>query len=238
MSSVEDIKNELTKSGSAEKAGSSAWFFKTGKGQYGEGDVFIGVTMPEIRKIAKKYADLSAKDAERLLHSKEHEFRMAALIILVNKYKKGDEDLRGKIFELYLQNTEWINNWDLVDASAEHIVGPWLENRDEKMRVLGGLAKSQSVWERRIAMLATFHYIKKGNSKEALEIAGILVKDYHDLIQKAVGWMLREVGKRCSISEEEAFIKTNYSDISRTTLRYAIEHFPEPKRKQYLSGKF
>ncbi len=238
MSILDNLRRDLIELSSPEKAKASAWFFKTGKGQYGEGDVFLGVTMPELRKIAKKYVDLPIQSVERLLQSKEHEFRMTALVILVNKYKKADESLRRQIYELYLNNTDWINNWDLVDVSAEHIVGPWLENRNDKMKVLRGLAVSKSIWERRIAMLSTFNYIKNGDSKEALEVARLLIGDNHDLIQKAVGWMLREVGKRCSCQIEEEFLQKNYKMISRTTLRYAIEHFPEAMRKQYLAGEF
>ena len=234
---LQHLKNDLRKSGNPDKAKNSAWFFKTGKGEYGEGDVFIGVTMPEQRAICKRYLHLSLKELIKLLQSPEHEFRMCALLILTTQYKKGTEKERENIYQLYLQNTKWINNWDLVDASAEHIVGPWLEKRKEKMQVLKNLATSKSIWERRIAMLATFCYIKKGNSIEALQIAKLLLKDEADLIHKAVGWMLREIGKRCSIAEEENFLKQHYLKMPRTMLRYAIEHFPEAKRKDYLNGK-
>lgn len=231
------LQTELQKLGNPQKSKNSAWFFKTGKGEYGEGDIFLGVTMPEQRKLIKKYLHLSLKEIKQLLQSPEHEFRMCALLILVEKFKKGTEADREKIYDLYLQNTRWINNWDLVDTSAEYIVGPWLEVRKEKMKILERLAKSESLWERRIAMLSTFCYIKKGNSKEAFQIAKLLLNDDEDLIHKAVGWMLREIGKRCSVEEEEMFLKKHYLNMPRTMLRYSIEHFPEGKRKAYLSGK-
>lgn len=236
LANHQHLLDELKKSGNPVKSKNSAWFFKTGQGQYGEADIFIGVTMPEQRKLIKQYLHLSLKEVKQLLHSPEHECRMCALLILVAQYKKGTEKERENIYTLYLQNTKWINNWDLVDASAEHITGPWLEDKKEKMKVLSNLAKSKSLWERRIAMLSTFNYIKKGNAKESLQIAKILLKDEHDLIHKAVGWMLREVGKRCSVLEEEIFLKQHYNNMPRTMLRYAIEHFPEEKRKAYLSG--
>lgn len=231
------LQNELRKLGNPEKSKNSAWFFKTGKGQYGEGDIFIGVTMPEQRKLIKQYLHLSLKEIKQLLQSPEHECRMCALLILVEQFKKGTEEEKEKIYTLYLKNTKWINNWDLVDASAEHIVGPWLETRKEKMKVLKTMAKSISLWERRIAILSTFCYIKKGSSKEATEIARLLLTDKEDLIHKAVGWMLREIGKRCSVIEEEIFLKKHCNKMPRTMLRYAIEHFPEEKRKNYLNKK-
>ncbi|MBW7838310.1 MAG: DNA alkylation repair protein [Chitinophagaceae bacterium] len=235
--SYRQLQTDLRSLANPKKAKNSAWFFKTGKGQYGEGDVFVGVTMPEQRKVAKRYLHLPLEEVTLLLQAPEHEFRMCALLILVAQYKKGTEREREKIYSLYLQSTRWINNWDLVDTSAEYIVGDWLQGRKEKMKTLKALANSESLWERRIAMLATFCYIKKGSTEEALDIAKILLKDEHDLIHKAAGWMLREIGKRCSIQEEEAFLKAHYKHMPRTMLRYAIEHFPETKRKAYLNGK-
>ncbi len=228
------IEKALTALGNEIKAKSSARFFKTRKGEYGEGDIFIGVTIPEQRKVAKRFLDTPLVEIEKLLKSKEHEFRMTALIILVEKFKKGKEAERENIYDLYIRNTKWINNWDLVDVSAEYIVGGWLEGRSDKMSILLQLANSNLLWERRVAMIATFAYIKKGNSKEALKIAETLLVDTHDLIRKAVGWMLREVGKRCDREIEELFLKKHYEKISRTTLRYAIEHFSEEKRRAYL----
>jgi len=234
---INQLKTNLQELTSPEKAKNSAWFFKTGKGEYGEGDVFLGITMPEQRKAIKAFVNLPLEEVETLLQSPEHEYRMCALLIWVAQYKKANEEKRKLIYQKYLDNTQWINNWDLVDASAEHIVGPWLEQRKDKMKVLESLAKSKSLWERRIAMLASFGYIKKGESKEAFAIAEILLEDKEDLIHKAVGWMLREIGKKCSIQEEETFLKKYYQRMPRTMLRYAIEHFPETKRQAYLKGK-
>lgn len=234
---LKSLKKELFALGHPEKAVNSARFFKMNKGQYGEGDIFIGITMPEQRKLAKKYASLSLSDIAHLLHSKEHEFRMTALLILVKQFQQGAENFRKECYELYLRNTAHINSWDLVDASAEFIVGPWLENKPEKLQVLQRLAQSTSLWERRIAMLSTFAYIKKGHAEEALQVAELLLKDHQDLIHKAVGWMLRETGKRCSIRQEEIFLKKHAHQMPRTMLRYAIEHFPEEKRQAYLKRK-
>ena len=233
---LELLKEELLSLSRTVKAQASLRFFKTGKGEYGEGDVFLGVSMPEQRKLAKKFRDLSLEYVEELLQSEEHEFRMTSLLILIYQFQKGGEDIRKKIYEIYLRNSNWINNWDLVDVSAAHIVGEFLDNKTEKIRELKKLAHSKLLWERRIAMMATFNYIKKGNHEEALQIAEILLNDPHDLIHKAVGWMLREVGKRCSMQEEEFFLKKYYQKTPRTTLRYAIEHFPKTKRQAYLKG--
>lgn len=236
MENIDVLKVELSAMPSHEKAQASSRFFKTGEGEYAAGDRFIGVTMPEQRRLAKKFYGLSIRELEKLLQNPIHEFRMTALIILVQQYKKGNVERRKEIYELYLRNTKHINNWDLVDASAEYIVGPWLEGKSEKMQVLEKLAKSQSLWERRIAMLSTFAYIKKGEPASALTLAECLLNDEQDLIQKAVGWMLREIGKRCSLEVEETFLKKHYRQMPRTMLRYAIEHFPEEKRQAYLKG--
>ncbi len=237
MSSVEKIRQELRALGSPERAQHSLRFFKTGKGEYGEGDVFLGLTMPVLRKAIIPHRQISLDTIVALLQSPEHEFRMAALLIMVHQFTGSkDVNTRHQIYKTYLKNTRWINNWNLVDASAEFIVGPWLEGQQERMNVLGKLAQSGSIWERRIAMLATFCYIKKGLADDALQIATILLHDDEDLIQKAVGWMLREIGKRCSLKEEEAFLQAHYRTMPRTMLRYAIEHFPEKTRKAYLNG--
>lgn len=231
---VSEIKEELSLLGDKEKAAILKRFFKTGKGQYGEGDKFRGIKVPEIRKLSKKYIDMSLSDAKSLLHSKFHEDRLLALFILVLKYQKGDEVLREKIYNLYLANMKYVNNWDLVDLSAEHIIGATLANKDKKL--LTKLAKSSVLWERRIAVLSTFHFIKRGDYEQTLKMAELLLKDEEDLIHKAVGWMLREVGKR-DIKVEEKFLKKYYKEMPRTMLRYAIEKFPESKRKAYLLGK-
>jgi 3-methyladenine DNA glycosylase AlkD len=230
------LKKSLAAVATPQRAQINAWFFKTAPGDYGAGDVFVGITMPEIRRIAKLFSDLPLADTARLLHAKEHEYRMAALLILIHKYNAGDEALKKRIFEIYLGSTKYINNWDLVDATAEHIVGAWLGDRRAKMPTLTKLARSQSLWERRIAILATFYYLKRGSCAETLAVAEMLLHDEHDLIHKAVGWLLREVGKRCGEKFEEAFLKRHYKIMPRTMLRYAIERFPEIKRQKYLAG--
>lgn len=231
--SLTEIRKELRSLGTKKRAKTNAWFFKTGKGEYGEGDVFVGITMPNIRKTAKKYQELPLKEVEKLLHSKEHEFRMTALIILVGTFKKGDEKLRKKIYDLYLQNTKWVNNWDLVDASAHYIVGAYLYEKKD-IKPLVRFARSKDLWERRIAIIATLYFIMQNDFKPTLRIAHMLVEDEHDLIHKAVGWMLREVGKR-SLRHEEQFLKKHAATMPRTSLRYAIERFPEAKRKRYMN---
>lgn len=208
-------------------------FFKTGKGEYGEGDKFLGVVVPDIRKIAKKYSQaVTLKDLKHLVKSKYHEERLLALIMLVLKYAKVDAKEQEKIYKFYLNHTKYINNWDLVDLTAEHIVGAYLEDKDKN--ILETLAESKNLWERRIAILSTFHYIKNKDSKHTFKIAEILLNDKHDLIHKAVGWMLKEVGKRCGEEVEEMFLKKYHKRMPRTMLRYAIEKFSLEKRNHYL----
>ncbi len=227
----------LTKLGSARAAAFAQRFFKTGVGQYGAGDLFLGIRMPVLRALARDMKDAGLEVALPLLKSSWHEARAVALMLLVRLYQRGDEKTQKRIAALYLKHTKFINNWDLVDMSAEHIVGGWLaDNPASRKQILTRLAKSTSLWERRIAILATFHYIKQGDVTETLRIAKLLLKDEEDLIQKAVGWMLREVGKRVGEQEEESFLKRHYRDMPRTMLRYAIERFAEPKRKRYLAG--
>lgn len=208
-------------------------FFKTGPGQYGEGDLFRGIRVPVLRRLSKAYQDIPMELAEHLLRSAYHEDRMLALLILVRKYAKADETGRTCICTLYLDNTRYINNWDLVDTSAEHIVGAYLS--DKSREPLYRLANSSSLWERRIAILATFHFIKRGCFDDTLRIAGMLLTDKEDLIHKAVGWMLREIGKR-DLKSEEAFLGVHYPQMPRTMLRYAIEKFPQDRRLFYLKG--
>lgn len=231
------LKKDLKKLSAKKRALSSMRFFKTGPGEYGEGDQFIGVKVPDQRKIAKKYKDLPLSDIQKLLSSKIHEHRLTGLLILVRQYQDSEklreksENFRKKIFNFYLNNTRQVNNWDLVDLSAPNIVGEYLLDKDRK--VLYKLAKSKNIWERRIAILATFAFIKKDDFTDTIKIAGQLLQDDHDLIHKAVGWMLREVGKR-NMEVEEKFLKKYKNIMPRTTLRYAIERFPEKKRKSYM----
>jgi 3-methyladenine DNA glycosylase AlkD len=217
-----------------EKAQVLQRFFKTGPGEYGEGDVFLGIKVPELRKLAKEYEGIALKEAKQLLRSSIHEQRLLALLILIRKFSKGGVGARERIYELYLRNTQYINNWDLVDVSAEHVVGAYLMERNKEQ--LYRLAKSASLWERRISILSTFHYVKHNEFSETLKISKMLLSDEEDLIHKAVGWMLREVGKR-HLPTEEKFLRAHYKIMPRTMLRYATERFPEPKRQRYLKGK-
>jgi len=208
-------------------------FFKTGPGQYGDGDKFLGLRVPALRRLARAYRDLPTEDALTLLQSAWHEERLLGLLLLVDRYRRGEAAERQVVYDAYLEHRRHINNWDLVDASAEHIVGPHvgLQNIDALER----LARSPDIWERRIAMLATFHWIKQGEFAPALRVAEMLLNDRHDLIHKAVGWMLREIGNR-DRAVAEAFLREHHRSMPRTTLRYAIEHFPERQRQRYLAG--
>ena len=234
---LQALRDEVQTLASPERAKNNAWFFKTGPGQYGEGDRFAGLMLTQIRGLVRKYRDLSLEDAETLLHSPLHEERLLALLILVQRYRarKTDDTTRKRIYDLYLANTAYVNNWDLVDASAVHIVGPYLA--DKPKDVLFRLAASDLVWERRIAVLATFHYIKQRDCTLALQIAETLMSDKHDLIHKATGWMLREVEKRCGHETLTAFLDTHAATMPRTALRYALERFPPEERAHYMSLK-
>lgn len=233
---LNELIEELKENTNPEQAKNLQRFFKTGKGEYGEGDVFLGIKVPVQRKIAKEYTNLSFQDLQILLNSKKHEERLIALIILTNKYKKSKKDTTKKrqIFEFYLKNTPNINNWDLVDLSAPNIVGDF--SSIDGTEIIRFLAKSENLWERRIAIVSTHTFIRKRMFGETIAIADMLLKDEHDLIHKAVGWMLREVGKR-NIDVLEIFLKERYKEMPRTMLRYAIEKFPEEKRKAYLKGE-
>jgi 3-methyladenine DNA glycosylase AlkD len=227
------IQKKLSNLADPQTAAVSLKFFKTGPGEYGAGDQFRGIRVPELRKLAKEYRNLPLVEVERLLHSSFHEDRVLALLILVGLHAKADNAGQAAIYEFYLSNTEFISNWDLVDCSASGIVGAFLS--DKSRRPLQQLARSKSLWERRIAVIATFHFIKAGDFSETLRIARLLLSDSEDLIHKAVGWMLREVGQRDRAIEEE-FLRLHYKQMPRTMLRYAIEKFPEPLRQKYLRG--
>lgn len=230
------LRGEFKKLANPGKAALLAGFFKTGKGQYAEGDRFLGLTVPQTRLLAKKYQGLPLGKIKDLLTSPRHEERLCALLMLVDNFRLGGEKDKEKIYRLYLANTRYINNWDLVDLTAPRIVGGWLA--DKSKQPLMKLAVSKLLWERRIAMLACLHFIVNGKSATALTLARKLLDDRHDLMHKAVGWMLREVGKRCSKEILLDFLRKNYARLPRTALRYAIEHFPEKKRKELLAGKF
>ncbi len=229
---LQSIKFELNSLGNPEKKKVLQYFFKTGKGEYGEGDVFLGITVPEQRKIAKKFIDISIKEVEQLLHSKIHEHRLTALLIWTYQYKKADNERKKQIYNLYIKNTQWINNWDLVDVTTPKIIGDYLLDKDRS--ILYTLAKNDYLWDKRIAILATFAFIMNNESNDTLQIAEILLRDNHDLIHKSVGWMLREVGKRVSQSAEEVFLKKHYKEMPRTMLRYAIERFSKSKKDFYM----
>jgi 3-methyladenine DNA glycosylase AlkD len=226
--SLASLKKDLQKFSDPKRAKLLLRFFKTGKGEYGEGDEFLGLTVPQVRRVVKKYENLSLFDIQELLHSPYHEHRLTAFLIMVGQFKETGDD---RIYRMYMANTRWINNWDLVDLSAPHIVGGYLLNKPRKM--LYRLAKSKLLWDRRIAILATFAFIRNGDLVDCLRIARVLLKDKEDLMHKAVGWMLREVGKK-NIKVLEDFLEENVSKMPRTCLRYSIEKFPEAKRQYWL----
>lgn len=220
-----------------ERAASSAWFFKTGEGQYGAGDQFVGVRVPDIRTVCKQFATLPLRELQKLLDSAVHEHRLAAVIILSNQYKKADETGKKAIYDFYLKNVYAgrVNNWDIVDSSAHFIVGPYLEKHPSD--VLEKLARSEDLWQRRVAMIATAHFIRRGDPQYTLQIAKILLHDTHDLIQKAVGWMLREMGKHCDTKLLTDFLDKHAGTMPRTALRYALEHLSPEKKRHYLGMK-
>jgi 3-methyladenine DNA glycosylase AlkD len=227
------LRESLRNLGDPAIAEHSQRFFKSAKGEYGEGDRFLGIRVPVLRQHAREYRDLPLKQLHQLLRSAYHEERLCALLIMVLKYARGSEAEREGLFQHYLSNTDYINNWDLVDSSAYHIVGVHLEKRERN--ILYRLADSQNLWERRIAIISTLHFIKNQEYEDTLAIAHRLLDDSHDLIHKAVGWMLREVGNR-DRAVEQAFLNEHYQRMPRTMLRYAIEKFPENQRKAYLKG--
>lgn len=208
-------------------------FFKTGPGDYGEGDRFLGVRVPDTRRVARRYRELPLRDVLKLLKSPFHEERFLALVMLVGRYRSGNDDEKRQVYQIYLKHADYINNWDLVDTSAEHIVGAYLYARSHEP--LFNLARSDRLWERRISIIATFYFIRHGTFDTTLRIASMLLNDEEDLIHKAVGWMLREVGKR-DRSREDDFLGKHYRLMPRTMLRYAIEQYPEKQRQRYLKG--
>jgi 3-methyladenine DNA glycosylase AlkD len=228
-----ELRRRLSSLASQEKAAQLMRYFKTGPGQYGEGDRFLGVMVPQTRRVAREFRELPLPEVLELLRSPWHEERLCALLLLVHRVERGDADAREEIFHAYLRSTAHINNWDLVDLSAPRIVGAFL--RDRSRAPLYRLARSKRLWERRIAILATAHFIARSDFADALALSERLLEDEHDLMHKAVGWMLREVGKR-DVSVLEAFLEAHQTRMPRTALRYAIERFPEAKRRRVLRG--
>lgn len=229
-----ELRKKIKSLGSPEVSKTMKWFFKTGKGEYGEGDIFAGLKVPTQRKLAREFGDLSFTDLKVLLSSPVHEERLISLFILVARFSKSSEKDKQMIFSFYLKNRKGVNNWDLVDLSAPKIMGKYLLEKDKS--ILFKFAVSKNLWERRIAILSTLEFIRSEDYDTTLKISEILLEDDHDLIHKAVGWMLREIGKRDLLTEEK-FLKIYYKKMPRTMLRYAIEKFPETKRKKYLQGK-
>ncbi|MCX5694731.1 MAG: DNA alkylation repair protein [Candidatus Omnitrophica bacterium] len=228
------LKYELRKSSNRQQAKILQRFFKTGCGEYAQGDIFLGARAPVLRSLAWRYQDLSFNEVLRLLKSPIHEERLLSLLIFILKYRKADSLGKERIYKAYLRYSRYINNWDLVDVSAKHIVGDFLADKDRS--VIYKLASSDLLWERRVAIVSTFYFIENNDFRDTLRIAAILIGDPHDLIHKAVGWMLREVGKRDSVAEER-FLKKYSHIMPRTMLRYAIERFPQYKRQAYLQKK-
>jgi len=233
MLTVTELQQDIQQLANLEQKKVQQRFFKTGQGEYGEGDIFLGIKVPLQRKVAKKYSALSLTDIQILLQSQIHEYRFTALIVLINQYTKANQTKKQEIFNFYIHNTERINNWDLVDISAPKIVGDYL--LEQPRDILYQLARSSNLWERRIAIVATQIFIKNHDFEETLKLAEILLRDEHDLIHKAVGWMLREVGKR-EQRVEETFLDKYHKNMPRTMLRYAIEKFDETKRQYYLKN--
>ena len=232
--SINDLRSSLRGSASKEQAKILQKFFKTGPGEYGEGDLFLGIKVPLLRSISHKHLNLTFDELQELIKSQIHEERMSALMILVKRFPVSSTDGKEKIYKFYLKNAKNINNWDIVDLTAPQIVGGYLYDKDK--RILEKLAGSKNLWEKRISMIATYQFIKENQFDTAMAIAEILLNDENDLIHKAVGWMLREIGKRDK-KTEEIFLKDRYKRMPRTMLRYAIEKFSENKRKAYLLGK-
>lgn len=232
-----DVRRALRAQARPEHVAGALRFFKCGPGEYGEGDEFIGVTVPAQRRIARQYRALPLADAEALLTSRIHEERLTALFILVLQFNGSDDErVRRRIFRLYMKRLRFINNWDLVDSSAPHIVGGWLADRRPR-DPLDRLARSPHLWSRRVAMLATLFFIQRGEHRDAIRIATLLVNDRHDLIHKAVGWMLREVGKRASATVLTSFLERHAARMPRTMLRYAIEHRSPAERRRWMSRR-
>jgi len=236
--SLIELRKEIKQKANKEKAKLLQGFFKTGPGEYGEGDIFLGIIVPETRKTAVKFKSLPLNDVEQLLKSKFHEERLCALLLLVHNYNQAknnkDEGTKKEIYNFYLKSTKYINNWDLVDLSCHQIVGDYLKDKDKS--ILYELAKSNNIWERRISIISAFASIRNNDFNDVIKISELLMKDKHDLIHKAVGWMLREMGKR-NKQQLIFFLNKHYKEMPRTMLRYSIEKLPEKQKKFYLNKK-
>ena len=236
---AKDFIKAIAKYEDKQRSANAAWFFKTGKGGYSEGDQFLGATVPKTRLVCKEFKDLPLSEIQKLLDSPIHDHRLGAVILLVNQYKKANNDAkkRDDIFSLYLKNVRAgrVNNWDIVDSSAQYIIGPHIEHTDRKL--LLELAESDDLWQRRVSILSAWWYIRKGDSNTTLELAELLLHDKHDLIQKAVGWQLREVGKKCGRDILLQFLDKHAATMPRTALRYAIEHLTPEQREYYMNFK-
>jgi 3-methyladenine DNA glycosylase AlkD len=242
MKTASNIKKSLLTLATPTRAKTNAWFFKTGKGQYGEGDVFVGVTVPQVRSIVKNVSvDISLTEVQELLRDTSHEVRLCALLILVKLFQKSQTKAEKKrLFDFYTKHTKYINNWDLVDTSAHIIVGQYISDymeHEERVAFINKYIASKSLWENRIIVVATLYQIKKRNEKMIFYIAERLFLHTHDLMHKAIGWMLREVGKASGEKVLQSFLSAHIKQMPRTTLRYAIERFPEITRKKYLAIK-
>jgi len=233
MSNLKSLVSVIRNQSNETYATHSQRFFKTGPGEYGEGDIFLGIRVPVLRKIAKKHRSLSLDSTIKLLHSEYHEERLTALIIMTLQFERANESDQKSLFDAYLENTDYINSWDLVDVSAHKITGAYLRDKDHDL--LFSLARSKKLWERRIAIISTYDFIRQNQFDSTLKIAKILLGDSEDLIHKAVGWMLREVGNR-NLDIERKFLSSTYKQMPRIMLRYAIERFEEPLRQKYLKG--
>lgn len=232
MNQLTQLKLEIEKIATKDRAIISQKYFKTGPGEYGHGDIFIGLTVPQTRELAKKYKNLDLNEIKNLLTSKIHEHRLLALFILVDKFKKSEEKIKQELCDFYLNHSKYINNWDLVDQSAHLILGEHLINKEKY--ILEKLSKSDNLWERRISIIATLQFIRKNQFEETFKIAEILLKDKHDLIHKAVGWMLREIGKKDK-NKLKDFLDKHHKIMPRTMLRYSIEHFSKEEKENYMS---
>jgi 3-methyladenine DNA glycosylase AlkD len=231
--SLKSLRADFRQLGNPDDVPNLQRFFKTAPGEYGEGDRFLGIRVPETRKAVKRFRAESLRSVTALLGSPYHEERLLAALLLVDKYERGDEEMQKRVYEIYMGNRAGLNNWDIIDSSAHKIVGPWLDSRSRTP--MYELVDSDSLWDRRIAIIATYYFIRKSEFADTLRIAASLRDDSEDLIHKAVGWMLREVGNR-DRKVEETFLAKHYKKMPRTMLRYAIEKFPERRRKAYLNG--